>query len=137
MNLKVKLDNNAICPTRAHKTDAGLDLYMPKNTTIWGCDVTVIDTGVHIEIPDGYVGYIKARSSYLKRGITVDGTIDSGYRGSIGVMLHNHVSHRFVLERGEKIAQLVIQPIELPDIVIVDELEDTERGNGGFGSTGR
>lgn len=146
--IKVKLDKGAICPTRAHEDDAGLDLYAPTETTVHGCDVIVfddvrigsetIDTGVHVEIPKGYVGYIKSKSGLnVNHGLTAEGVIDCGYTGSIRVKLYNHTAKAYTFAKGDKIAQLVLHPIITPSPVVVDELDDTERGDGGFGSTGR
>ena len=151
--MKIMLDKGAILPTRAHETDAGLDLYTPfdcnvlpsKGNDIFGgffdsgeIGSVTIDTGVHVEIPKGYVGFIKSKSGLMvKAGLTADGTIDSGYTGSIVVKLFNHTSNDYRFKAGEKIAQLVILPIITPDLEVVDSLEDTERGSGGFGSTGK
>ena len=154
--MKIMLDEGAILPTRAHETDAGLDLYAPKDITIPKGDYfvkmdgerllsggtrigsAVIDTGVHVEIPKGYVGFIKSKSGLnVKHGLTAEGVIDSGYTGSIVVKLYNHTSTSYEFKAGEKIAQLVLLPIITPDLELVDSLEDTERGSGGFGSTGR
>ena len=146
--MKIMLDEGAILPTRAHETDAGLDLYTPNDVIVarsrWtpteGITVgsATIDTGVHVEIPKGYVGFIKSKSGLnVKHGLTAEGVIDSGYTGSIVVKLYNHTSTSYEFKAGEKIAQLVILPILTPDLEVVDSLEDTERGSGGFGSTGR
>lgn len=143
MKLKVMLDKGAIMPTRAHSTDAGLDLYSPIDTCVpakWdgvyvGC--VSIDTGVHIEIPAGYVGMIKSKSGLnVKYHITSEGVIDAGYTGSMVVKLYNHGVTDLHIKKGQKISQLVLLPIITPDLEVVDSLEDTERGNGGFGSTG-
>lgn len=137
MAIKVMLDPGAIMPTRAHETDAGLDLYSPKRTVIHPNDHVIIDTGVHVAIPEGFVGMITSKSGLMaKEGITSRGTIDSGYVGSIQAVLFNHSGKTYIVEQGQKITQLVILPIITPDIELVDELEDTERGEGGFGSTG-
>ncbi len=148
--MKIKLDFGAILPTRAHEDDAGLDLRTPRGICVprtkkpkWkeiGINVgsVTVDTGVHVEIPRGYVGYIKSKSGLnVKYGLTAEGVIDSGYTGSIKVKLYNHTSKDYIFMAGEKIAQLVIHPIITPDLDLVDELTDTERGSGGFGSTGR
>lgn len=138
MKIKVKLDTGALLPTRAHSTDAGLDIYSPVRDVVEREGSLCIDTGVHIEIPEGYVGMIKSKSGLnVKNGITSEGVIDSGYVGSIKVKLYNHGLFDYMVEKGEKISQLVILPIITPDLELVDSLEDTERGNGGFGSTGR
>lgn len=149
MTIKIKLDEGGILPTRAHETDAGLDLYTPVDVAVERCKWTpsegltvgsaVIDTGVHVEIPKGYTGFIKSKSGLaVKHGLTAaGGVIDSGYTGSVVVKLFNHTSTSYEFKAGEKIAQLVLLPIITPDLEVVDSLEDTERGDGGFGSTGR
>lgn len=146
--MKIKLSGNAILPTRAHEWDAGLDLYTPEDVTVvrsrWtpteGITIgsATIDTGVHVEIPKGYVGFIKSKSGLnVKHGLTAEGVIDSGYTGSIVVKLYNHTSTSYEFKAGEKIAQLVILPILTPELELVDELEDTDRGSNGFGSSGK
>ena len=151
MKIKIMLDEGAKMPTRAHETDAGLDLYTPKDVIVPGCKAllrtftadirignTTIDTGVHIEIPKGYVGFVKSKSGLMvKSGITTDGTIDCGYTGSICVRLFNHTKNDHTFKKGDKIAQLVLLPIITPDLELVDSLDETERGDNGFGSTGR
>jgi dUTP pyrophosphatase len=135
--LKVKLDKGAYMPTRAHKTDAGLDLYSPINTTIYPDDSVCIDTGVHMEIPEGYVGDIKSKSGLMvNEDIVTDGTVDCGYTGSIRVKLFNHGMTEVRIVKGQKIAQIVIKKIITPELELVDELGETERGDKGFGSTG-
>ena len=137
MKIKVKLDPGATMPSRAHRWDAGLDLYSREDATIYQNDSYCFDTGVHVEIPPGYVGFIKSKSGLMvKYNILTDGTVDSGYTGSIVVKLFNHGNCAVPVLIGQKIAQLVIQPIVTPDLELVDSLEETERGNGGFGSTG-
>lgn len=136
--MRVKLDKGAYMPTRAHKTDAGLDLYSPVNTTIYPDDSVCIDTGVHIEIPEGYVGDIKSKSGLMvNEDIVTDGTVDCGYTGSIRVKLFNHGFTETRIVKGQKIAQLVIKKIITPELELVDELGTSERGDAGFGSTGR
>ena len=138
MKMKVMLDPGAIMPTRAHKLDAGLDLYSPVSGVVCHNDSLKIDTGVHVEIPAGYVGMIKSKSGLnVKYGITSEGVIDSGYTGSITVKLYNNGRCAVPIEMGQKISQLVLLPIITPDLELVDSLEDTERGTGGFGSTGK
>lgn len=137
MKMKVKLDKGAYMPTRAHETDAGLDLYSPMAGAVFSNDSLTIDTGVHVEIPEGYVGMVKSKSGLnVKYNITSEGVIDCGYTGSIVVKLYNHGNYAMPIERGQKISQLVLLPIITPELEPVDSLEDTERGNGGFGSTG-
>lgn len=137
MKLKVMLDPGAIMPTRAHKTDAGLDLYAKEGGWIFPFSRKDFDTGVHVAIPEGFVGLLTSKSGLmLSKGITSRGTIDCGYTGSIRAVLFNH-SWKFIrINPKQKITQLVILPIITPDPGIVDSLEDTERGIGGFGSTG-
>lgn len=152
--MKIMLDEGAKMPTRAHEFDAGLDLYAPKTVSVHGCKYTapiyghgyglvgvgqrVIDTGVHVEIPEGYVGFIKSKSGLMvNNGLLTDGTIDAHYTGSIKVKLFNTSPKDYKINAGDKIAQLVIVPCLLPDLEVVDHLEETDRGDGGFGSTGR
>lgn len=137
MEMKVMLDPSAKMPTRAHEHDAGLDLYAPHDVVIYSSDSEIVDTGVHVQIPAGYVGDIKSKSGLMtKYNIITDGTIDSGYTGSIAVKLFNLGHCAVRIEKGQKMAQLVLKKIITPSLVLVDELEDTERGEGGFGSTG-
>lgn len=155
--MKIMLDKGAKMPTRAHPYDAGLDLYAPEDCVVPAAKVTnvlelfegelvhavevgslTIDTGVHMEIPEGYVGFIKSKSGLnVKYGLTADGVIDAHYTGSIAVKLYNHTPDAYHVKAGDKIAQLVILPCLLPMPEIVDSLEETDRGDGGFGSTGR
>lgn len=136
--MRIKLDEKAIMPTRAHETDAGLDLYSPKDATIPPRGAVCIDTGVHIELPINTVGMVKSKSGLnVKHGITSEGVIDVGYTGSIRVKLYNHSNEYYTINAGDKISQLVILPILTPTLELVDELNETERGDGGFGSTGR
>ena len=136
--MKVKLDQGALAPTRAHKTDAGLDLRSPISVEVPARGSVVIDTGVHIELPNGTVGFLKSKSGLnVKHDITSDGVIDVGFTGSIKVKLYNHGTKPYQVLRGDKITQLVIFDCRFPDVEIVDKLESTERGENGFGSTGR
>lgn len=126
--MRVKLDKGAFMPTRAHKTDAGLDLYSPGNCYVYPEDSVVIDTGVHVEIPEGYAGFVKSRSGLMvHQGIVTDGIIDCGYTGSIRVKLFNHGFSEFRIDKGAKIAQLVLVKIDTPELELVDELEATEQ----------
>ena len=136
--MKIKLDIGAMMPTRAHATDAGLDLYAMETQIVPAKESAKFDTGVHIELPFGTVGMIKSKSGLnVKHGITSEGVIDVGYTGSIVVKLYNHSGYDYKVNKGDKISQLVILPIVAPDLELVDELEDTERGNNGFGSSGK
>lgn len=136
--MKVKLDDFAFIPERAHNTDAGLDLKSPICIEIPARSSAVIDTGVHVDLPIGTVGFLKSKSGLnVNHDITSDGVIDVGYTGSIKVKLYNHGITPYQVLRGDKITQLVVVECHFPDVEIVEELDDTERGNKGFGSTGR
>lgn len=137
--MKIKLDNGALLPTKAHNDDAGFDLYSKSNVIIPGNGSAIFDTGVHIELPKGTVGFVKSRSGlHIKHGITTDGVIDCGYTGSIKVRLTNNTKYNYKVVVGDKIAQLVIaQLATIDELCVVDELESTDRGNNGFGSSGR
>lgn len=134
--LKVTLDEGAKMPTRAHDTDAGLDLYAMEDAVIPMFGSVKLDTGCHVAIPKNHVGLITSKSGLMSEGITSRGTIDADYRGSIKAVLFNHNNRPYRIEKGQKITQLVILPIITPKPVQVDNLELTARGYGGFGSTG-
>lgn len=136
--MKIQLDYNAKMPTRAHDTDAGLDLYARDTQIVPAKESAIFDTGVHIELPAGTVGMLKSKSGLnVKHGITSEGVIDVGYTGSIVVKLYNNSGYDYKVTAGDKISQLVIMPIVTPPLELVESLEATERGNGGFGSTGK
>lgn len=138
MRMKVMLDEGAFLPTRAHELDAGLDLYAMETTIVPAKESAKFDTGVHVEIPPCSVGFLKSKSGLnVKHGITSEGVIDTGYTGSIVVKLYNNSGYDYVVRRGDKISQLVVLPIYLPTLEVVDSLEETDRGNNGFGSSGR
>ena len=136
--MKIKLDKGAFVPVRAHGTDAGADLRSPIETVVPARGSRVIDTGVHIQLPHGYVGMLKSKSGLnVKYGITSEGVIDEGYTGAIKVKLYNHSDYPCAFLRGDKITQLVIMPCEYVDFDVVDRLDDSDRGGEGFGSTGK
>lgn len=142
--MKVTLDKNAYMPEKAHKSDAGYDLFLQKQedregVTIKAGQTLVIDTGVHIQLPEGYAAVCVNKSGLsINYGIeTVMGLIDSGYTGAIMVKLRNTSVKDYTFYSGDKISQLVVFPINTEKLELTDKLEDTERGNGGFGSTGR
>lgn len=137
MKLKVMLDEKAYMPKRAHSVDAGLDLFSRERRLIWPGMSVLFDTGVHVEIPEGYVGDVDAKSSLMEKNLLTAGTIDCGYTGSIKVKLFNLGGGMVEILEGQKIAQLVIKSIITPEVELVEALEDTERGEGGFGSTGK
>ncbi len=135
--MKITLDPGAYMPTRAHASDAGLDLYSRTTVTIPAGGSGVFDTGVHVAIPEGTVGMLKSKSGLnVKRGLLCEGVIDAGYTGPIVAKVYNHGSGDVTIEAGMKLVQLVILPILTPPLELADTLEDTERGQGGFGSTG-
>lgn len=132
------LDEGAFVPTRAHETDAGLDLYAKETQIIPARESAIFDTGVHIELPPDTVGMVKSKSGLnVKYGLTSEGVIDEGYTGSIVVKMYNHSGYDYKVNAGDKISQLVILPCIKPTLERVDALDVTERGVGGFGSTGR
>ena len=142
MKLQIVCPDPRLMPTRAHPHDAGLDLRCghPFGVILSPGERKLVDTGVAVNIPAGYVGLVHPRSGYAhKYGITVNnapGTIDAGYVGNIRVNLINHGREPVTLECGARIAQLLIQRVELPELEIVESLEATARGASGHGSTG-
>ncbi len=141
MELRVKrLTPSAILPKYARPGDAGLDLYADTNLVIGPGESSTVSTGIAVELPPGTEGQVRARSGLArKHAVTVlngPGTIDEGYRGEVGVILINHGTHAFRVERGMRIAQLVVQRRCAVEVRQVDTLTDTDRGTGGFGSTG-
>lgn len=136
--MKIKLDSGAIAPTRAHDTDAGLDLYSPIEINIPSGWSRYINTGVHIQLPHGTAGLIVSKSGLnVKHGITSTGLIDEGYTGAIRVRLYNKSPEDYQIHIGDKISQLVVIPVLYAPVEIVDSIEGGERGDNGFGSTGR
>ena len=135
--MKIKLDPGAYVPERAHIVDAGLDLRSMETRYVSPGEFDFFDTGVHVEIPKGYVGLITSKSGLMAKGITSRGTIDSGYTGSIKAILFNHGEEGYLVRKGDKITQLVVLPCIIEDVELVSQLEETERGDNGFGSTGK
>lgn len=139
----IKLNEKAITPSYGTEFSAGADLYacMGKETEIKSGETVMIHTGIAMQIPNGLVGLIYARSGIAtKRGLAPAnkvGVIDSDYRGEIMVSIHNHSSETQYIADGERVAQLVLTPYITADFELADELEDTERASGGFGSTGK
>jgi dUTP pyrophosphatase len=140
MKIKVKkLDSNAKVPVRANATDAGADLYSVENTSIPPLSRKLISTGISVEIPEGYYGRVAPRSGLaFKNGIDVlAGVIDSSYRGSVGVILFNTDTDKaFEVKIGDRIAQLIVEAHYNMAFQEYDELSNSDRGSGGFGSTG-
>jgi dUTP pyrophosphatase len=143
MELKFQvLSDAATLPSRAHEGDAGLDLHSAQSAHIGPGERWQLSTGLAVEIPDGHAGFVLPRSGLaLRYGISLvnaPGLIDAGYRGEIGVLLQNNdPAEIFRVEPGDRIAQLVVVPIASLEPVVVDELGDSARGSGGFGSSGR
>lgn len=135
--MNVMLDEGAFMPEFAHKTDAGADLRSPVDVVIPARGSAVIDTGIHVEIPEGFTGFLKSKSGLnVKHNLIGEGVIDSGYQGSIRVKLYNMGNEYYSIKKGDKIIQLVILPCAYCDFVEVNKFAETERGYGGFGSTG-
>lgn len=136
--VKVKLDNDAFLPKRAHEDDAGYDLFAPRDVVIPPLGKVTIDTGVHIELAKNTYGDVRSKSGlFFHHNIFTTGTIDAGYRGAIAVRIVNLGNNPYTFQKGDKIAQLVILPCLTPTLVEVEELSETTRGEKGFGSTGR
>lgn len=139
IKINIKLDEGASLPSRAHPTDAGADLIAKYHYSIPPHSTELVDTGVAVRIPDGFTGLVFSRSGQGKLGISLAnsvGVIDSTYTGTIKVLLRNDGNIPYDIYAGvTKIAQLVVVPIILPKFHIVDELEKTDRGDKGFGST--
>lgn len=135
--MKILLDEFGIMPTRAHRTDAGLDIYTPIDFTVEQDDSFVINTGVHVELPPGTVGFLKSKSGLnVNYGITTEGVIDEGYTGAIRVKLYNNSGAPVRFMAGEKITQLIVLPCVIPELEVAASLNETERGSNGFGSSG-
>jgi len=137
----LKLDSELPTPGHAHPGDGGVDLYARENVQLEPEAWTMVPTGIAVAIPDGYAGMVVPRSGLAARlGVGVvngPGLVDAGYRGELKVILINHGLEPLELQRGERIAQLVVVPVVEQEFVEVDELPGSARGEGGFGSTGR
>jgi dUTP pyrophosphatase len=133
-----KLHAEATLPTRAHADDAGMDLYSLEDLTLEPQKGAMSRTGIAFALPERHVGMIVDRSSMAKKGIKIaGGIIDAGYRGEVHIVLWNLSSETVVMKKGERIAQMMIVPIETPKVVEVSELGQTARGAKGFGSSGK
>ena len=135
--INVMLDAGAKMPAKAHPDDAGFDLFALEDAVVPTRDFAKIPTGVHIEIPKGYVGLVTSKSGLMGKGLTCRGTIDSNYRGAIWAVVYNHSDKDYKFSKGDKVTQLVILPYLVDELTEVENLSDTDRGNGGFGSTGK
>jgi len=139
MELKVKrISKEAKLPSYQHKGDAGLDIFAAMGCILGPGEAKAIPTGIKIAVPEGYVGLLWDKSGISLRGIhRLAGVIDSGYRGEVKVVMVNLGKDLFRVEKGMKIAQLLIQPVTEVNVVETDELGETIRGEEGFGSTGK
>ncbi len=135
-----RLTDDAILPQYAHPGDAGMDLFANCELQLGPGESALVQTGIAIELPPNTEAQVRPRSGLaLKSRVSVlntPGTIDAGYRGEVGVILINHGKQSFTVEKGMKVAQMVIKPVEQAEVIEVDDLSDTRRGAGGFGSTG-
>lgn len=135
--MKIKLDMGAYAPEKAHEQDAGFDLRTREPIFIPAGESAITDTGVHIQLPPHRCGLLVSKSGLNMKGITTTGLIDEGYTGAIKVKIYNHSREDYLFEAGDKITQLLIIQAYSPRIDIVNELENTERGDNGFGSSGK
>lgn len=136
--MEIMLDNDAYMPSRGHGSDAGLDLRTPKAVTVPAYGSAIVDTGVHVALPQGCAGLLVSKSGLnVRHDITSTGLIDEGYTGSIVVKLYNHGGGDYQLAAGDKITQLVVFPVVCESLEQVSVFNATERGDNGFGSTGR
>lgn len=139
LKLKVKrISPEAKLPLYSHKGDAGMDLFSAVDVMLQPGDVQPVPTGIQMAIPEGYVGLIWDKSGISLRGVhRLAGVVDAGYRGEVRVVMINLGKEPFSIKKGMKIAQMLIQHVETVEVIEADELDDTSRGKGGFGSTGR
>lgn len=136
--MEIMLNVGAYMPSRAHGTDAGLDLRAPEAVTVPAYGSAVVDTGVHVALPHGCAGLIVSKSGLnVRHDITSTGLIDEGYTGSIVVKLYNNSGEDYEVKAGDKITQLVVIPVICEPLELVSAFNQTERGDNGFGSTGR
>ena len=135
-----KIKKDAIIPQYAHKGDAGVDLHSTEDYLLRPGDRVLVSTGIKIALPKGYEAQIRPKSGLaLKNGISVvntPGTIDAGYRGEVGVIIINHGKEDYKVEKGKKIAQMILNKMEEARFEEVNSLDETSRNSGGFGSTG-
>lgn len=136
--MKIKLDKGAYMPSRAHETDAGLDIRAKEDQFVPAKESAIFRTGVHVQLPRGCAGILVSKSGLnVKYDITSTGLIDEGYTGEIVVKLYNHGGYDYEVKAGDKISQLVVVPVIYERIELVNDLDGSERGNNGFGSSGR
>lgn len=136
--MKAKLDEWGHMPTRAHGTDAGLDIKAPFYAIVPARGSMIFRTGVHVQLPHGTAGIMQSKSGLMvNKGILSFGLIDEGYTGEIVIKLFNLTDYPYQVHAGDKISQMIIVPVRYEEIELVDELDDSERGESGFGSSGR
>lgn len=135
--MKFAVDEGGFAPVREHKTDAGVDLRTPRNVIISPHSSEFVDLLVRVEIPKGYVGLLTSKSGLMNKEIKTTGTIDCGYSGTIGCRIFNHSNGHVLFKRGDKVTQLVVMPCITDEVEIVDEIKAGDRGEKGFGSTGK
>lgn len=136
--MRIKLDDGAYVPSRAHDTDAGLDLRTPKRVVVPSHGSAIIDTGVHVQLPSECAGLLVSKSGLnVRHGMTSTGLIDEGFTGPIIARLYNDSDEDWTFEPGDKVTQLVVVPVRYVRVEIVPEISGGERGDNGYGSTGR
>lgn len=136
--MEVMLDDGAVRPTRAHSTDAGLDLYAMHSGCVRAHQAATFHTGTHVELPRGTAGILLPKSGLMtKRDIITFGVVDESYRGEIMVHMFNCGGTDYNVNAGDKVSQMLVVPVQYEDVEVVDELSAGERGSDGFGSTGR
>lgn len=140
VKFRMKDEAQDLYPRKAHSDDAAYDLYSASDVTIASGERTLIPTGLHIALPEGFEAQVRPRSGLaLKKGLTIlntPGTIDAGYRGEVGIIAYNSSEDSLTFNRGDRIAQMVIQKLPEIELVQADTLETSVRGESGFGSTG-
>ena len=135
--IKVQLEDGAYMPEFAHAEDAGMDIRTPITVTIQPGETTRIWSGVHMLIPWGFEARLANKSGIYSKDLVCDGLIDAGYTGQIGIVMHNRGKYGYTFAKGDKLTQIVISKKPMAKIIQVDEMPNTQRGAGGFGSTGK
>ncbi len=135
--MKFVVEEGGFAPIREHETDAGVDLRTPIDVDIEPHSSVRVDLRVRVEIPKGYVGLLTSKSGLMDKDIKTTGTIDCGYSGTIGCRIFNHSDGHAFFKRGDKVTQLVVLPCIMDGVEIVDEITAGDRGENGFGSTGK
>lgn len=136
--MKIKLLNNTICPKRGREGDAGYDLFLNADICFKANDMTVIDTGVCVELPEGHAGLLAMRSSVCKTGLIIQQPlIDQNYRGELHILVYNPTNNDIIYKEGERVASLYVFPIYHGELEVVDELSSSNREQAWSGSSGR